>query len=288
MTERKVKTVTAQPTGRKALLNARNLLVPVRDTDMDCACFGRGEKSMVLIPGLSDGLMTVKGRAWLLAGPYRLFWERYTAYVFSRANGLPEGWSIRDMARDLAEAMDRLGIERACVMGVSQGGMIAQYLAADRPELVERLALAVTAPRADETVQTFVRHCMELAEKGDHRQLMIDAAEQSYSEKRLRKLRLSYPVLGRIGRPESYRRYLINARAILDFDAAEALDRIVCPTLILGGEEDRVVGAQGSYALHAAIPGSCLRMFPGLGHGAFEEAPDFNETVFRFFEGQVL
>ncbi len=273
---------------KRALMNAKYLSVPLKDTEMDCAAFGSGKRKLILIPGLSDGLMTVKGRAWLLAGPYRRFWADFTVYVCSRPNTLPEGCSIRDMAAYLAAAMERLGMESACVMGVSQGGMIAQYLAAEHPRLVEKLVLAVTAPRANDKVQAFVRRSMDLAEKGDHRQLMIDAAEQSYSEKRLRKLRLSYPVLGRIGRPESYRRYLINARAILDFDAAEALDRIVCPTLILGGEEDRVVGAQGSYALHAAIPGSCLRMFPGLGHGAFEEAPDFNETVFRFFEGQVL
>ena len=61
------------------------------------------------------------------------------------------------------------------------------------------------------------------------------------------------------------------------------LGKIACPTLILGGEEDRVVGAEGSRELHAAIPGSELYLYPGLGHGAFEEAPDFNERIYRFF-----
>ncbi len=264
-------------------MNAKNWSVPLGDRTMDCVSFGSGPGNMVIIPGLSDGLMTVKGRARLLAGPYRRFWEDFTVWVCSRPNELPEGCSIRDMAKDLAKAMDNLGIGSACVMGVSQGGMIAQYLAAEHPEKVEKLALAVTGPRANEIVRHFVRHVMDLAEGGDHRQLMIDSAEQSYSEKRLKKLRLSYPVLGRIGRPESYRRYLINASAILAFDARPVLGKIACPTLILGGEEDRVVGAEGSLELHAAIPGSELYLYPGLGHGAFEEAPDFNERIYRFF-----
>ena len=268
---------------KRALMNAKNLSVPLRDTEMDCAAFGSGKRKLILIPGLSDGLMTVKGRARLLAGPYRRFWAEFTVYVCSRPNLLPEGCSIRDMAEDLAKAMDILGVEKACVMGVSQGGMIAQYLAAEHPEKVERLALAVTAPWANETVQRFVRHVMALAEKGDHRQLMIDSAEQSYSERRLKKLRLSYPVLGRIGKPETYRRYFVNCEAILAFDAKAELGKVTCPTLILGGEEDRVVGAEGSLELHGAIPGSELHLYPGLGHGAFEEAPDFNERVFRFF-----
>ena len=269
--------------GKRALMNAKNLTVPVQGREMDCASFGSGPRSMVIIPGLSDGLMTVKGRAWLLAGPYRRFWEDFTVYVCSRSNDLPEGFSIRDMASELAEAMGVLGMERACILGVSQGGMIAQYLAAEHPALVERLALAVTGPWANEVVQSFVRHVRDLAEKGDHRQLMIDSAEQSYSEKRLKKLRLSYPVLGKVGKPESYRRYLINCEAILRFDARDLAAEIACPTLILGGEEDRVVGPEGSRELHAHIPGSELYLYPGLGHGAFEEAPDFNERIYRFF-----
>ncbi len=268
---------------KRALANIRNLTLPVQGREMDCACFGSGARNMVVIPGLSDGLMTVKGRAWLLAGPYRRFWEDFTVYVCSRTNGLPEGFSIRDMASELAEAMEVLGMERACVLGVSQGGMIAQVLAAEHPELVERLTLAVTGPRTSESSRSFVGHCMDLAQKGDHRQLMIDSAERSYSEKRLKRLRLSYPVLGKYGKPESYRRYLINCEAILRFDARDLAARIACPTLILGGEEDRVVGPEGSRELHALIPGSELYLYPGLGHGAFEEAPDFNERIFRFF-----
>ncbi len=269
--------------GKQGLMNAKNLTVPVAGREMDCACFGSGGRKIVIIPGLSDGLMTVKGRAWLLAGPFRRFWEEFTVYVCSRSNELPEGFSIRDMAAELAEAMGVLGVERACVLGVSQGGMIAQVLAADYPTLVERLALAVTGPWANEIVRTFVGRTRALAEQGDHRQLMIESAEQSYSEKRLKKLRPSYPVLGRIGKPESYRRYFVNCDAILNFDARDLASLIACPTLILGGEEDRVVGPEGSRELHALIPDSELYLYPGLGHGAFEEAPDFNDRIYRFF-----
>ena len=64
-------------------------------------------------------------------------------------------------------------------MGVSQGGKIAQVFAADCPKMTEALILAVTAPYANETV----------AERGDHRDLMIDTAEHSYTEAYLRKYR---------------------------------------------------------------------------------------------------
>ena len=72
---------------------------------------------------------------------------------------------------------------------------------------------------------------------------MIDTAENSYSEAYLRKYRKLYPLLGGVGRPKSYERFLANARAILAFDGRDELGAIACPTLILGGEEDKSVDA---------------------------------------------
>ena len=126
------------------------------------AAFGRGCRKLIVLPGLSDGLATVKGKAWILSSPYKRFFRDYTVYMFSRKNQMPEGYSIRDMARDQVEAMKSLGIEKACIMGVSQGGMIAQYMAIDYPETVERLILAVTAPNANAVVDNAVNGSLNL------------------------------------------------------------------------------------------------------------------------------
>ena len=265
------------------LFNAKNGKVPLDGSEMYYVSFGRGEKKLVLLPGLSDGLATVKGKALLLAWPYRLFFGKYTVYMFSRRNDMPDGYTIREMAEDQAAALEKLGIENACVMGVSQGGMIAQYLAADHPGLVSRLVIAVSAPRVNSTIRGCVTEWLGLAERGDHRALMISTAEKSYSADYLKKFRRLYPVIGLAGRPKSYRRFIINAEAILSFDAGES-GRISCPTLIIGGEDDRIVGPDASYELHGAISGSRLFMYGGLGHALYEEAPDFNKRVFDFLE----
>ena len=91
--------------------------------------------------------------------------------------------------------MKELGIARASVMGVSQGGMIAQFLAIDHPELVDKLIIAVSAPKVNEKIHRAVGAWIEMAEKGDHKSLMIDTAEKSYSEKYLKKYRRFYPIL---------------------------------------------------------------------------------------------
>ncbi len=266
------------------LWNAKDGSVQIPGAQMDYVRFGKGGKNLVILPGLSDGLASVKGKALLLAPPYKRFFDRYTVWMFSRREGLRRGVTIRDMAEDQAAALRVLGVEKTAVMGVSQGGMIAQLLAAEHPVLVDRLILAVTAPCVNDRILETVETWIGFAERGDHRGLMIDTAEKSYSEEYLKKYRKLYPILGGIGRPKSYERFLANAEAILSFDARGELGKIVCPTLIIGGEEDKIVGAAASDELHGMIQGSKLYFYQGLGHAAYEEARDFNERAFRFLE----
>lgn len=260
---------------------AKNGTVPLGDGGMDYVSFGTGERILVMIPGLGDGLRTVKGMALSFSWLYRAYARAYRVYVFSRRNNLPEGCSIRDMAEDLKRAMDALGLSRADVLGVSQGGMIAQHLAAVHPEAVERLVLAVTAGWANPTVQAVAGRWAAWAEEGDYRRIVTDTAEQMYSERTLRRYRPLYPILGRVGRPQSLGRFLIQANACLGHDARGELGKIQCPALVIGGARDRVVG-DVSAELAAAIPGSGLYVYPELGHGAYEEAGDFNGRVLEF------
>lgn len=262
--------------------NAKNGTVPIGSTEMRYVSFGFGSRALILLPGLSDGLTTVKGKALLLAAPYKMFFKDYTVYIFSRKNELPDNYSIREMADDQAEAMRKLGIEKASVIGVSEGGMIAQYLAIDHADLIEQLVIAVSAPNANDTVRSAVNSWIDSAKQNNHKRLMTDTAEKSYSEEYLKKYRKIYPFIGWIGKPKSYHRFLVNANAILHFNCLDALEKIHCPTLIIGGQEDQIVGPMASYEMHARIKGSKLYMYEKFGHAAYEEAPDFNRRIMEF------
>ena len=259
-----------------------NGCVTLDDTEMYYVSFGKGDKNLVVLPGLSDGLATVKGKAGILSASYRRFFPDYTVYMFSRKNRMPDGYTNREMAEDQIRAMKELGIGQACVLGVSQGGMIAQYMAIDHPEAVTKLILAVTAANANPVVKEAVSLWIEQAERGDHTALMVDTAERMYSEGYLRKNRKLFPLIAKFTKPSSYDRFLKNSRAILGFDSRDELARIRCPVLILAGSEDHTVGADAGYELNRAIPGSELFVYAGLGHGVFEEAKDFYDRVLEF------
>ena len=264
----------------------KNGCAAVRDTDMYYVSFGNGSKNLVVLPGLSDGLSTVKGKGVFLKAPYKKHLDEYTVTVFSRKNDMPEGYTIRQMAEDQALAMKEIGINRAAVLGVSQGGMIAQYLAIDYPDLVDKLILAVTAPNANEVVKDAVGSWIQIAEQGDHVRLMVDTAERMYSKQYLEKNRKLFPLMARFTKPASYERFFRNACAILEFNACDELSRISCPTLIIAGSDDHTVGNEAPYTLHNGIPGSRMVIYQGLGHGAFEEAKDFYDQVFGFCSAQ--
>lgn len=260
----------------------KNGCVSLGNTDMYYVSFGKGSRKLVVLPGLSDGLATVKGKALVLSAPYLKYLSDYTVYMFSRKNQMPEGYTIRDMASDQVLAMQELGIDRASVLGVSQGGMIAQYMAADHPDRVEKLVLVVTAPYANDIVKASVSAWIDMVKRGDHTALMVDTAEKMYSESYLRKNRKYFPLVARFTKPATYDRFLKNAAAILAFDARADLRKIACPTLIIAGNEDNTVGKDAAHELQSAIAGSELYIYEGLGHGLYEEAGDFYERVFVF------
>ena len=96
---------------------------------MNVISFGKGPRPLVLISGLN--LRDVRGAdaalgLWAL---YRGFGKTNTVWCFDRREDLPAKFSLERIADDIAVGMDCLGLRGADVLGVSQGGMIAQYLA---------------------------------------------------------------------------------------------------------------------------------------------------------------
>ena len=263
-------------------LAAKNGMIPMGNSCMEYIRFGTGPKDLILLPGLGDGLKTVKGTALPMGLMYRAFAGEYTVWSFSRKNNLPRGYTTRDMAQDQAKAMEILGIRKASVVGVSMGGMIAQHLSILFPEKVDKLVLAVTSSRPNPMLTEAVEEWICLAEQGDHMAFMDSNVRRIYSEAYYRKNKKLIPIMGRLTKPKSYDRFLIQAEACLKHDAYDQIGKICAPTLILGGQKDNCLGADASREMAERIPDSELKIYEQWGHGLYEEAPDFQETVLAF------
>ena len=254
------------------------------EKSMDYVTFGKGKDPLVIIPGLGDGLQTVRGMAQMIALTYREFAKVYKVYVFSRINELRQGYTTRDMAADVAEAMEVLNITSAYVMGISQGGMIAQWVAVNFPEKVEKLVLAVTTAKLTNLGRERISRWLNLSQTGTYKDLMIDIARHSYTTKYFGKFKYLYRIMGIFGHIKDKQRIDIQAVSCLEHDSLDFLEKINCLTLIIGAKKDDVLGVDGSLGLHQHIKGSQLIILPECGHALYEQNKDFQKRVLVFLE----
>lgn len=264
------------------LYNTKNGTLKMDGTEMDYIRFGTGKRILIMLPGLGDGLRSVKGTALPMAFMYRALAKDFTVYAFSRKNELPQGYTTRDMARDQAEAMEQLGIQKADIFGVSMGGMIAQHLAIDYPEKVGKLILTVTSSRPNPILTESIDEWVSCAKRGDHTAFMDSNVRRIYSEDYYRKNKWLVPIMGKLTKPKSYNRFYIQADACLTHNAYENLHQIKAPTLVIGGEQDHALGGDASREIAERIPNAQLLMYEQWGHGLYEEEKMFNQEVINF------
>ena len=95
------------------------------------------------------------------------------------------------------------------------------------------------------------------------------------------------PLMGKLTKPKSYDRFLIQAEACRKHDSYDLLGSVTAPTLVMGGEQDKCLGGEASRELAARISGAQPKMYPQWGHGLYEEAGDFLKVIREFLENET-
>ena len=246
--------------------------------------FGRGARSMVILPGLS--VQSVMGSADAVAKAYGTMAEDFTVTVFDRREELPAVYSVSEMAEDTARAMAELGMKDVCLFGASQGGMMAMLIAARHPELVGRLALGSTAARVDPERAGTLAGWVRLAEAGDADGLYRSFGEAVYPAPVFAGLKDLFVEAAKTVTAEELSRFAILARGTEGFDASDEVPAIRCPVLALTASDDRVLGPDTAAEFERLFGGRVdfsLHVYEGYGHAAYDTAPDYRERLYRFF-----
>ncbi|GMQ56596.1 alpha/beta hydrolase [Vallitalea sediminicola] len=259
--------------------NAKNKSIAVGSNNMSYCVFGKGEVPLVLIPGL--GFTSVEGQAVQLAFKFKDLAKKFKVYIFSRIDNLPEGYTTRDMAENQNYVMEKLNIKNVIIYGISMGGMVAQQLAINHPDKVKKLIISVTISKPNDTLLSSITRWVKMARLNQYKELIIDLNENVYSEKALRKKRRMYPILTRMGKPTSMDFFIKQASACLSQNIYEQLDSIKCDTLVIGADNDKIVGKNSSEEIAERIERSKLIIYEG-GHSIVEEVKEYNETLMGF------
>jgi pimeloyl-ACP methyl ester carboxylesterase len=241
---------------------------------------GKGKQTVVFFPGLGDALWDVTTHVWDLPLHYRAFTKHFTVYLLSRKRGLPAGYTTREMAADYAEAFEH-DIGPANVVGISLGGYVAQHLAAEYPQHVQRLVTACAAYRVSEAGRKIPERWLALAREQRWREFYFDVAKVTVEEYHHTFYQFLFPLFRHPAADPAD--FLVSLGACLSHDGRELLGRIKAPTLVIGGAEDRFFPEPLLRETAQQIADARLVLIEHAHHGADEDHKrSFESAVIQF------
>jgi len=196
-----------------------------------------------------------------------------------RSDNVNEQYQIKDLATDTIKLMDKLNIDKAHILGISMGGMIAQEVALNYPERVNKLVLCstncggaksvlpsqdvlaqLTQDRGELSQEEIIENTIPLLYTNE----FIDKNPE-YIERTKEQL-MKAPI-----QPEAYERQI---QSLLSFNTERRLKKIEHKTLVIHGKKDILVPLENGQILVDLIPDSKLKYFEKSAHAIFSHEPD--------------
>jgi len=217
--------------------------------------------------------------------------EALVAELFA-GNKPATAYDLSDMAADGIGLLDRLSIERAHVIGVSMGGMIAQQMAIDSrerlfsmvsimsstgdpslpPPTAEAMAVLTTPPPPAEATEALVEHLTKNRQAIGGDGFVDDEASRSMTRTAIE--RQFYPV----GTARQ------RAAVMASGARTDQLKQLDVPTLVIHGDKDPLVPLAAGEHTAATIPGARLEILPGMGHAQY---PKYQPKMIELMLGHI-
>jgi 3-oxoadipate enol-lactonase len=234
----------------------------------------------------ADGGVWAEQLPALLAAGYRILRPNMRGHGGSDAT--PGPYSMSQLAQDVVDLLDALGLGRVHFAGVSIGGMIGQALGVEHPDRVASLMLCDTSPEAVPGGQAMWDERFAAVRAAGSLEPLADAAMERWVTDAFCPRR---PDLWRAIRdtvaacsPEGY---IGGSQAIIDFDVAAKLGAVRTPTLAVCGAEDWATPPEGNRRIAAAIPGGRYEEIADARHLPMTERPEvFNPLLLGWLSGR--
>jgi pimeloyl-ACP methyl ester carboxylesterase len=203
--------------------------------------------------------------------------------------------NIADMAKDAADFIHALGLKKIDLFGFSIGGMVAQQLTLDQPEMIHRLILIGTGPRGGEGMQDYTPEVWALFKKKyEHAdELLLETfftsseASQKAGRAYLSRIR------ARVDKDAALGEKVVPAQLAAIFswgkmpaDNYDYLKAIKQPVLVIHGDKDIICPTVNAFILKQHLPDAQLIIYPDTNHSPQNQTPNlFVKQVNLFLAG---
>ncbi|MGD9116196.1 MAG: alpha/beta hydrolase [Dehalococcoidia bacterium] len=243
---------------------------------------GSSSRKLVIFGGLDFEHKPPSGfNLYLWKSKLKNLTRDFTVYLVSRKPNMPQDYTLRDMSNDYAVMIkDEIGAP-VDVMGLSTGGVIAQYFAVDHPHLIRRLVLGMTGYRLTEKGAELQRRTGELARQRKWRAAFAAMMQGVYPSGFKRIIFQCFVWLfGGAGAPKDPSDGLIEIECEDKHDFWRRLPDISVPTLVIGGGNDYFYPIAETAE---RIPNARLVLYEGYGHDViFSKGRQFDEEIWAF------
>jgi 3-oxoadipate enol-lactonase len=239
---------------------------------------GRGAALLLLNGWSASGL--VWPQTWLarLEEHYRVIRIDNRGTGWSRS--VPYPFTIADMADDARDVLRACRIERAAVLGLSMGGMIAQELAIRHGEFVDKLVLAATRPPAPDYIPPSADMFWLMLGQPQQNMTMLEFFTATWAQTSGDGFATDHPAIMAEIADQSTQRItprsgvFNQARAILAWHGVDRVRHITAPTTVMHGAQDPLIPVENGKRLAKLIPHSTYAQLEGVGHLVAHEAGD--------------
>jgi non-heme chloroperoxidase len=223
---------------------------------------------LILLHGLTDS-----SRSWSMTVPHLA--ESYHVLVLDqRGHGDSESpqccYAIPDFAGDVVAFMDTLKIPKATIAGHSMGSFIAEYLAVDSPERVDKLILvgAAASGVGNETLDWVLESVEQFTDPIDPKFIVEWTSNPNpVDEEFLKRVK---PETAKVP-PHVWRGATLG---LMVEDHSHLLARIKAPVLIIWGDRDSIFKSEDEETLRKGLPSAEFRVYEGIGHNVQWEQPE--------------
>jgi 3-oxoadipate enol-lactonase len=259
----------------------REVMVENRGAQLYACAEGDGPP-LVLVHGLGDDHRFWDPCVELLTPHHRVI--RWDVRGFGRSSKPSGPYDLELFAGDLLHVLDELAVDRAHLVGLSMGGVIAQRFLLDHPS---RLRSATLVSTSSEISEKATANWRRLADRVETRGFGRIDASRSFAPA----FAAAHPeVVAAAGAQTAANDpagYAAAARAVSAYNFTGALRHVRLPVLVVQGLDDQLTPPGGSVKMSRAIPFARLLMLPGAGHSLAVEQPLLFTAMLLAFTGAV-